>query len=84
MKFQLNNTGIEDDLLECSLLLISILLKQYKENLIDLNCFKSNTQIKLQYILKNYHKVQDEEKQISITKLLNECTEVNNNANAQK
>lgn len=84
MKFQLNNTGIEDDLLECSLLLISILLKQYKENLIDLNCFKSNTQIKLQYILKNYHKVQDEEKQISITNLLNECTEVNNNANAQK
>lgn len=84
MKFQLNNTGIEDDLLECSLLLISILLKQYKENLIDLNCFKSNTQIKLQYILKNYHKVQHKEKQISITNLLNECTEVNNNANAQK
>lgn len=80
MQFQMNNTGTEDGLFECSFLLISILLKQYKENLIDLDSFKSNSQNKIQYILNNYHKVQDKAQKIIIKNLLNECIEINNNA----
>ena len=84
MQFQMNNTEIEDDLFECSFLLISILLKQYKENLIDLNRFKSNSISKIQYILDNIHKIQDESSKITINNLINECIEINNNNNAQK
>ncbi len=84
MQFQMNSTEIEDDLFECSFLLISILLKQYKENLIDLNRFKSNSINKIQYILDNIHKIQDESSKITINNLINECIEINNNNNAQK
>ena len=84
MQFQMNSTEIEDDLFECSFLLISILLKQYKENLIDLNRFKSNSISKIQYILDNIHKIQDESSKITINNLINECIEINNNNNAQK
>ena len=80
----MNSTEIEDDLFECSFLLISILLKQYKENLIDLNRFKSNSISKIQYILDNIHKIQDESSKITINNLINECIEINNNNNAQK
>ena len=84
MQFQMNSTETEDVLFECSFLLISILLKQYKQNLIDLDCFKSNSTNKIQYILNNYHKLQDKAQKILIKNLLKECIELNNNANAQK
>ncbi len=80
MQFQMNTTGAIDELFECSFLLISILLKQYKEHLIDVDCFKSNSQNKIQYILNNYHKIQDDAQKILIQNLINECIEINNDA----
>ncbi|QNU65582.1 hypothetical protein EHE19_011665 [Ruminiclostridium herbifermentans] len=83
MQFETNYTGSDDVLLECSYLLISILLKQYKENVIDLDCFKSNSINKIQYILNNFHKIQDESHKEKIKKLINECIEINNSNNAK-
>lgn len=78
MQYKRNNTDLNDDMLECSLLLISILLKQYKENVIDVDCFKKHSEIKIKYILNNYQKITDTEQKELVKNLIKECIQINN------
>ncbi|PYG87412.1 hypothetical protein LY28_02080 [Ruminiclostridium sufflavum DSM 19573] len=67
-----------DELFECSFLLLSILLQKYNEKEIDISTFKSHTQTKINYMLNNFHKINDGTQKTAVENLLSECTEINN------
>lgn len=79
--YKADSKGINDKLFECSFLLISLLLKQYKENAIDKITFINHSQKKIMYLLNNFDKVKDGTKKTTIESLMNECLEINSNAN---
>lgn len=72
------NNEFDDQLFECTLLIVSLLLKQYKENAIDITDFKSHTTNKISYILNNYNDIKDNNKKRNIESLINECIAINN------
>lgn len=79
--YQTDSKDINDKLFECSFLLISLLLKQYKENAIDKITFINHSQKKIMYLLNNFDKVKDGTKKTTIKCIMNECLEINSNAN---
>lgn len=69
---------IDNQLFECSLILISLLLNQYKAQTININDFKSHTKNKITYILNNIGIIKDNNQKRIIESLINECIIINN------
>ncbi len=70
------NEEFEKQLFECSLMLVSLLLVQYKRKTIDITDFKCHTANKINYILKNFDLIKDKSERRSIEKLINECNTI--------
>ena len=79
--YQTEIKDIDDKLFDCSFKLISLLLKQYKDNTIDISTFRSHTQNKIMYILNNFDSIKDGTKKTTIESLMNECIKIINNVN---
>lgn len=71
------NKEIGKQLLECSILIVSILLKQYKTKLINITDFKNHTVNKISYIVNNLDSIKDVSERRKVENLLNECQEIN-------
>lgn len=69
----------EKQLFECSLMLVSLLLMQYKKKSIDITDFKCHTTNKINYILKNFEIIKDNNQRRNIEELINECNAIANN-----
>lgn len=80
MKFSYNidNNDIRDELLECSLLQISLLLKLYKENKIDLSTFKNHSYNKIAFIQNNFDTLNESAQKLNAEDIINECVEISN------
>ncbi len=66
-----------EDLFECSLLTLSLLLEVFKKNLIDITDFKSNTELKINYIQSNLEHINEIERRSFIECVIHECIEIN-------
>jgi len=74
----MTNKDFNNQLIECSILLVSLLLKQYKSKAIDITDFRDHTTNKISYILNNFDTIKDNMKKKSIEDLINECNEITN------
>jgi primosomal protein N'' len=72
------NTIFNDQLFECSFLLVSILLEEYKKNIIDITDFKAHTATKISYIKDNLKFIKEIDRKIVIENLVSECIAINN------
>ncbi|HEY5583762.1 MAG TPA: hypothetical protein VIK78_04630 [Ruminiclostridium sp.] len=75
---KMHNNEFDDQLLECSVLVVSLLINQYKAKAIDKTDFKIHTKNKINYIINNLGIIKDTVKKSSIESLINECNEINN------
>lgn len=76
--YEIINKEFDDQIFECSLLIISLLLNQYKAKSISITDFKSHTANKISYILNNFDIIKDEKEKTNIKNLINECNAINN------
>lgn len=76
--YEMINKEFDNQLFECSLLIISLLLNQYKAKAIDITDFKDHTANKISYILNNFDIIKDEKEKTNIEGLINECIAINN------
>jgi len=76
--YELSNKNINNQLFECSLLVVSLLLKQYKAKAIDITDFRNHTTNKISYIQNNFDKIKDGMEKRNIENLINECIEITN------
>ena len=76
--YEMANYDFDNQLFECCILTITILLDQYKDNTINITEFKNNTTNKINYILNNFGILKDSTKKRSIENLINECIKINN------
>lgn len=76
--YEMINKEFDNQLFECSLLIISLLLNQYKAKAIDITDFKNHTTNKISYILNNFDIIKDQKEKNTIENLINECIEINN------
>lgn len=72
------STIFNDQLFECSFLLVSILLEKYKKNIIDITDFKTHTANKISYIKDNLKFIKENDRKIAIENLVIECDAINN------
>jgi len=72
------NKDFNNKLFDCSLLVVSLLLKQYKANAIDITDFRSHTSVKINYIRTNLDTIKDSMKKRTIERLINECIRIIN------
>jgi hypothetical protein len=77
--YEMTNEDFNNKLLECSVLVVLLLLKQYKANIIDKSDFRSHTTNKISYILNNFDNIIDNKEKRTIESLINECMDINNN-----
>jgi hypothetical protein len=77
------NTNFNCQLFECSFLIVSLLLEEYKKKMIDITDFKVNTEIKISYIQKNLEYIKEEDWKLFIENLINECVEINSSTPCQ-
>ena len=75
--YEMTNKEFNNQLFECTILIVSLLLNQYKEKVIDITDFKTHTTSKISYILNNYDIIKDNIKKREIESLINECLEIN-------
>lgn len=68
-----NLESFDRQLFECCIMLVTILLKQYKNNTINIADFKCHTANKIRYIIKNMECETNIEKKKSIEQLVDEC-----------
>ncbi len=66
-----------EDLFECSLLTIKLLLEVFKKELIDITDFRSNTELKISYIQNNLEHINEIERRSFIERVIHECIEIN-------
>lgn len=76
--YEMANYDFDNQLFECSLLTVSLLLNQYKAKTINIIEFKKHTTNKINYILNNFQIIKDDTKKSSIENLINECIKINN------
>jgi type II restriction/modification system DNA methylase subunit YeeA len=67
------NKDFNSQLFECSFLIVSLLLKQYKENSISKVDFINHTKHKLDYIQNNLVYIDDSMQKKDIENIINEC-----------
>ena len=75
---EITNKEFDNQLFECSILIVSLLLNQYKVKEIDITDFKSHTTNKISYILNNIDIIKDNMEKRNIENLINECVAINN------
>lgn len=73
-----SDNDIRKQLLECSVLIISILVKQYKAKKIDTTDFNKHASNKISYIISNLEYIEDPSEKSKIESLLDECNEIIN------
>lgn len=73
------NKDFNSQLFECSFLILSLLLKQYKTNTISLDDFKNHIKHKLNYIQLNLAYVDNDIQKKEIEEIVNECIIISNN-----
>lgn len=73
------NKDFNSQLFECSFLILSLLLKQYKTNTISLDDFKNHIKHKLNYIQLNLAYVDNDLQKKEIEEIVNECIIISNN-----
>jgi len=78
LSIKMQNKEFDNQLFECAVLVVSLLINQYKANAIDLTDFKSHTKNKINYILNNLDIIKDTTKKSSIESLISECNKINN------
>ncbi len=71
------NKNLNNQLYECSILLVSLLLDQYKSKAINLTDFRNHTTKKISYIVNNWDSLEGSIDKTTVEKLLNECNEIN-------
>lgn len=71
------NQNFNDQLFECSFLIVSILLEKYKEKSIDITDFKNNTVTKISYIQNNLEHIKEIDNKLLIENVINECIDIN-------
>lgn len=76
--YEFINKDYNSQLFECSLLVVSILLKQYKANIINITDFKTHTKNKISYIFNNIDIIKDTMEKITIKNIINECIQITN------
>lgn len=67
------NEEFEKQLFECSFLIVSLLLKKYKENLISKEEFKLHTVHKIEFLQKNIESVTDSIQKQDVQNVISEC-----------
>ncbi len=67
----------DKQLLECCIAMLSILLKQYRNKIINITDFKSHTANKIRYITENIDLETNFIKKKAIKNLVNECNSIN-------
>ncbi len=72
------NKDFNSQLFECSFLILSLLLKQYKTNTISLADFKNHIKHKLNYIQLNLAYVDNDIQKKEIEEIVNECIIISN------
>lgn len=78
MSIPFENEELRNQLFECSVLLVSLLLNQYKKNIINITDFKCHVTRKISYINDNIDIIKDEIKKKNIENLINECRNISN------
>ncbi len=68
--------SIEQQLMECCIMIVSLLIRQYRDNTINISDFKSHTTNKIRYILEHLEQEPDGVKKNSIQKLLDEYNNI--------
>ena len=76
--YEMINKEFDYQLFECSILIISLLLNQYKAKSINIIDFKCHTANKINYILNNFDVIKDEKEKTNIKNLINECNAISN------
>lgn len=76
--YQGDNTEIRKQIIECSILIISLLLQKYKSKEIDIIDFKNHTISKINYIMDNFDVIKDTLEIEKVESLINECNEIFN------
>lgn len=76
MSIPFENEEFRDQLFECSVLLVSLLLNQYKKSIINITDFKCHTARKISYINDNLHIIKDDNKKKNIENLIDECRKI--------
>ncbi|MDF2987347.1 MAG: hypothetical protein K0R50_2857 [Eubacterium sp.] len=69
--------NFEKQLFDCCLVMLSLLLKQYNNKIIDITDFKCHTTNKIRYILTNLDLEKDNEKKKVIENLIHDCNAIN-------
>ncbi len=72
-----NLESFDKQLFECCVIMVSLLLKQYKNKMIDITDFKCHTANKIRYIHENIECETNIAKKKNIENLLNECNSIN-------
>jgi hypothetical protein len=72
-----NLESFDRQLFECCIIMVSILLKQYRNKMIDITDFKCHTANKIRYIFENMECETNIEKKKNIENLLKECNTIN-------
>lgn len=70
------SNNISKELYECCVIMVEILLKQYKNNSINISDFRSHSLNKIKYIMENIDNETNIDKKKSVSNLLDECNEI--------
>ncbi len=70
------SNNIQKELFECCIVMVEILLKQYKNSSIDISDFRSHSLNKIKYIMENIDFETDIDKKNSIINLIDECNKI--------
>lgn len=71
--------SFEQQLMECCTMMVSILIKQYRDSIINISDFKVHTTQKIRYIIEHIDRESDAEKKNSIQRLLDEYNSIISN-----
>lgn len=72
------NKEFDNQLFECSFLIVTMLLKQYKQNSISATEFKTHTKNKLKFLQSSLMTLEDGKMRKDIEQTINECITINN------
>ncbi|MHB8063344.1 MAG: hypothetical protein ACYDG2_12025 [Ruminiclostridium sp.] len=78
ISYGMTDKDINNQLLECSIIVVSLLLKQYKAKVIDITDFRIHTSKKISYIVNNFNSIKDNIEKRTTENLINECNKITN------
>lgn len=76
MNIPFENEDFRNQLFECSVLLVTLLLNQYKKSIINITDFKCHTARKISYINDNISIIKDDTQKKNIKNLIDECRKI--------